>query len=97
MVHVILCATLGSLGDRLCSLTLGANEENAATLCNRVANLDECLVQQRDRLGQVHDVDAGTVAIDELLHLRVPAVGLVTEVDASLKQLTHRELGKSHV
>ncbi|MFT5631955.1 MAG: hypothetical protein ACI9HB_003140, partial [Gammaproteobacteria bacterium] len=43
------------------------------------------------------DVDAVTAAIDEVLHLWVPARGLVAKVNASFKQLTHGELGKSHV
>jgi hypothetical protein len=37
------------------------------------------------------DVVAG--AENELRHFRIPAVGLVTKVHASLKQLTHIEIG----
>ena len=44
------------------------------------------------RLGKVHDVDAGALAVDVRLHAGVPAVGLVTEVYASLEQLTHCEV-----
>jgi hypothetical protein len=40
------------------------------------------------------DVVAG--AEDELTHLRVPTVGLVAKVSASLKQAAHREIGKRH-
>jgi hypothetical protein len=37
------------------------------------------------------DVVAGTE--NEIRHFRIPAVRLVAKVDASLKQLTHREIG----
>ena len=33
---------------------------------------------------QVDDVDAVAIAVDEALHLRVPAAGLVAEVDTGL-------------
>src|SRR6185436_13517344 len=41
------------------------------------------------RLLQVDDVDAVALGHDEALHLRVPATGLVTEVDAALEELAH--------
>src|SRR6478672_9086371 len=53
-------------------------------------------MQQRRRLGQVDDVDVVAGAIDEGRHLGVPAVRLVTEVNASFQKLTHRERGKRH-
>jgi len=42
-------------------------------------------------------MDAVAVTIDELAHAGVPACGLVAVVNAGFKQLTHGELGKSHV
>ena len=60
------------------------------------AHLQQRLVQQRNGLGKVDDVDVGARAEDEALHLRVPAVGLVAEVGAALEQLTHRKIGKRH-
>ena len=42
-----------------------------------------------ERLLEVDDVDAVALAVDEPLHLRVPAAGLVTEVDTGLEQLLH--------
>src|SRR4029077_17711753 len=50
----------------------------------RVGRLDP-----RQRLVQVDDVDAVALAEDEPSHLRVPAPGLVAEVDPSLQQLLH--------
>ena len=53
------------------------------------------LAEQLDRLAQVDDVDAVALAEDELLHLRVPALRLVAEVDASLQQFLHRNSGQA--
>ena len=38
---------------------------------------------------EVDDVDAAALGEDEPLHLRVPAAGLVAEVDSGLQQLSH--------
>ena len=46
-----------------------------------------------ERLLQIDDVDAVALAEDEPLHLRVPAPGLVTEVDTGLQQLLHGDDG----
>ena len=57
--------------------------------------LDELVgaVDERQRLLQVDDVDAVALGEDEALHLRVPAPGLVPEVDAALEELAHRDDG----
>ena len=44
----------------------------------------EGLPQKRQRLVQIDDVDPGPLGEDVALHLGVPALGLVPEVDASL-------------
>jgi hypothetical protein len=54
-------------------------------------------VKQRNGLREVENVDAGTFAEDETLHLGVPAVNLVAEVNACFEQLAHRKVGKCHV
>jgi hypothetical protein len=41
-------------------------------------------------------VDVVTVAEDVRLHLRVPAVRLVTEVNTSFQKLAHRKIGQCH-
>ena len=41
-----------------------------------------------ERLVQVNNVNAGALAVDETLHLRVPATGRC-EVDAGFQQLLH--------
>ena len=46
-----------------------------------------------ERLVQIDDVDAVALAVEEALHLRVPAPGLVAEVHPGLEQLLHRDDG----
>ena len=57
--------------------------------------LDEVvrLVDVGQRLLQVDDVDAVALGEDEALHLRVPAPGLMPEVDTALEQLLHGDDG----
>ena len=43
------------------------------------------LLEQRLRLGEIDDVDAAALGEDESLHLRIPATGLVAEVNAGLQ------------
>src|SRR5262249_15682222 len=95
VVHVVLGAALGSGGDRLGRLALGADEQDAAAAGGDFADLHQGLVQQRGRLGQVDDVDVGPRAEDVLVHLRGPAGRLVAEVGAGLEQLAHGEFGQS--
>jgi len=41
-------------------------------------------------------VDVVTIAEDVRLHLRVPAVGLVAEVNTSFQKLAHAEIRQCH-
>ena len=59
-------------------------------------HLHQSLVQERNRLRQVDDVDVGPLAEDVAGHLGVPAVGLVSEMRASFDQLT-QEVALRHV
>ncbi len=81
------------LGDGLLGLLLRTHEHDGAAVGDGL--LDELVgaVDVRQRLEQVDDVDAVALGEDEALHLRVPATGLVTEVDAAFQQLPHRDDG----
>ncbi len=81
----------GLLGDGLLGLLLRTDEEDGAAVGDGL--LDELVgaVDVRQRLEQVDDVDAVALGEDEALHLRVPAAGLVPEVDAALEQLSHAD------
>ena len=46
---------------------------------------------------QVDDVDAVALGEDETLHLRVPATGLVSEVNAALEELASGDDGHDRV
>src|SRR6202047_2283906 len=95
-IDEILRRSLRGFGDAILRLPLGADEEDTAALCNRVADRLERAVQQRHGLGKIDDVDVIARTENVIRHFRIPAVRLVTKVNASLKQLTHREFGKRH-
>jgi len=84
---------LGLQLHRLAGLLLGAHEEHAAAALGQVADERVRLLDQRQRLLQVDDVDAGALAEDEPAHFRVPAACLVTEVHTGLEQLAHCDRG----
>ena len=95
-VDVVLGRTLRRIGDDVGRLALGADEQHAAALGDGVGNLLQRLVQQRHGLRQVDDVDVVAGAVDVGRHFRVPAVGLVAEVNASFQKLAHAEIRQSH-
>src|ERR1700722_4977120 len=95
-IDEILRRTLGCLGDAVLRLPLGADKQDTAALGDRVADGLERAMQQRHGLGEVDDVDVIAGTENVIRHFRIPAVRLVTKVNASLKQLTHRKIGKRH-
>ncbi len=76
------------LGDCLLSLLLGSHEEDGSTVCDEL--LDEVVraVDVLERLLKVNDVDATAFGENESFNFRVPAPGLVSEVNAAVEQLT---------
>jgi hypothetical protein len=87
VVDVELPAAGGLLQHGLLGLLLGAHEEHDAPVGGEVAHERVGLAELLEGLLQVDDVDAVALAEDVLLHLRVPALGLVAEVDPGLQQL----------
>src|SRR5262249_62372047 len=75
---------------------LGAAEKNPPAIGDGIAHRLQRAVQHRYRLGEIDDVDVVAGAEDVLRHLRIPAVGLMAEVDASLQQLAHGEVRNRH-
>ena len=88
-VDVVLADTLSLFLDGVLRLLLGADEQDGLAvrcqLTDKVIGLFELL----DRLLQVNDVDAVALRVDIRGHFRVPATGLMTEVDASFEKLLH--------
>src|SRR5207237_1440877 len=91
LVHEEHPAALRLLGNRVLRLPLRPDEEDRAPIGRQI--VDELLrvAEQFCRLGQVDDVDAVPLTEDVFLHLRVPALGLVAEVDAGLQQILQRD------
>src|SRR6266536_1551092 len=71
-------------GNHLLGLLLRADEEDRAAVRDRLPDELVRLVDVGQRLLQVDDVDAVALGEDEPLHLRVPAAGLMSEVDAAV-------------
>ena len=86
-VDIVLAAALSLFLDGLGCLLLGTDEQNGAALSGEVTNEVVGLLELLHGLLQVDDVDAVSLGEDVLLHLGVPAAGVVTEVDTGLQQL----------
>src|SRR5579884_1213101 len=89
LVDIWHAAALGVSGDRVLGLLLGADEQDRASVGHQVTDEGVGDLDPPQGLVEVDDVDAVALAEDEPLHLRVPAPGLVAEVDPGLQQLLH--------
>src|SRR5690606_14226703 len=87
LVHVGHAHAGGLFGDGFLSLLLGADEQHGSTVSDGLLDELACLVDVRQGLLQVDDVDAVAVGEDEPRHLRIPATGLVSDVAAAVEQL----------
>ena len=97
VIDVMLAAALGGVLHDIAGLPLGADEQDAPAAGHHPAHRRQRLVQQGNGLFQVDDVHAVAHAEDVGRHLRIPAPGGVSEVDASFQQLTHGEGRKGHI
>src|SRR5437660_1488414 len=84
LIDVKHAAALRLFRHSLLSLLLCANEENRAAASYQLFNKFVRLIETRHRLLEINDMDAIAVHENELLHLGVPAPGLMPEMDASL-------------
>ena len=89
VVNVLLVAR-GFLGNDILRLLLGADKQHLLAALGQIRDKVVRLLDRRDRLLQVEDMDAVALRKDERAHLGVPPAGLVPEVDARLQQLAHR-------
>src|SRR4029077_5730578 len=96
MIDIILTAAFGGLCNRLLRLTLGSDEKHApARRCDITDRLERPR-ELRDGLFQIDDVDTVANPEDVRLHLRIPAPGVMAEMDARFQKLTHRKIGNRH-
>ena len=86
VVDVGHAAALGSGLDGLLSLLLGADEEDLLAGGAQVEQEAVRIVDSVERLLEIEDVDAVALAEDVRFHLRVPAAGLVAEVNAGFQK-----------
>src|SRR5262249_35199626 len=91
LVHVEHPAAPRLFQDRLLGLLLGADEEHRAPAGGQVTYEGVRFPELLQGFLEVDDVDAVAFAEDVLLHLRVPALGLVPEMDTGFEQFLHRE------
>ena len=73
-------------------LLLGADEEDALALQDHAAEQLLGLLDLAEGLLEIDDVDARPLGEDEPAHLRVPAAGLVAEMNAGLEQVLQLRL-----
>src|SRR5207302_6790819 len=73
-------------------LALGADEQNSLAFDGGILHKLGRVLEHLQRLLKIDDVNAVALAEDEFLHLGVPALGLVPEVDARFEQLFHGDV-----
>jgi len=93
VVHVRHADALGLGLDRVLALLLRPDEQDGAAAVGDVLDEVVRLLDERERLLEVDDVDAAALGEDEALHLRVPAARLMTEVDSGLQEFSHANDG----
>src|SRR5262249_25861606 len=93
LVHVEHAAAAGFLEHGLLGLLLGPDEEHRAAARGQVTHEPVGLAELLEGFLKVDDVNAVALTEDVLLHLRVPALGLMAEMHSGLEQLLHRQCG----
>ena len=91
--HEGLAATFGFFLDGFTCAALGAKEQDGTALLCHAADEIHRVVEHRNGLFQVDDMDLAAGTEDVRTHLGVPVTGLVTEVNACFKHLAHGDLG----
>src|SRR5262249_21041914 len=94
LVDVEHAALLRLFGDCVLRLTLSAHEEHDAAVSRQILHKLRRLLEHLQRLLQIDDVDTVALSEDEFLHLGIPALGLMPEVDARFEQLLHGDSGQ---
>jgi len=94
LVDVEHLAAFGLLGDGFLSLAFGADEEHILALRGHLAHEPGGVLEHLERFLKVDNVNAVAFAEDIFLHLGIPALGLVPEVNAGFEQFLHRYCGK---
>src|SRR6185369_8775317 len=80
-------------GHGILRLPLGADKENRLAAGAQVGHKLRRVFEQLQRLLQVDDVNPIALAEDVFLHLGIPALGLMPEVNTRFEQLLHCDRG----
>jgi hypothetical protein len=94
VIHVRHADARRLLLDGVLCLLLRADEQNRAAPLREVARERRSLLEQGKCLLEIDDVDPTALVEDEALHLRVPAAGLVAEMDPGLEEFSHGNDGQ---
>ena len=86
-----LAAFLGGFLDALLRLLLGADKQDFPAPANRRRQKLARGFELHDRLAQVDDMDAIARVEDERLHLGIPTLGLMSEMDAAFQQFFYAD------
>ena len=84
--HVELARALGLFMDDLGRLTLRSDEQDVPAASDRVGDERVRPLEELRRLVEVDDVDPVAGAVDVGAHPWVPALGLMTKVDAGVDE-----------
>src|SRR6266851_1323715 len=95
LVHVEHRAALRLFRDCILRLALGANEEDDSAVSGQFLHEFRRLFEHLQRLLQIDNVDTIALTKDVFLHLRVPPLRLMPEVNACLEQLLHCDIRQS--
>jgi hypothetical protein len=88
-VDEMLARAVRGLGQGFLGLLLRAHEKDTVAAAHGLANEVERGLEPGDGLREIDDVNPVALREDVLAHLRVPAPGLVPEVDTRFEQLLH--------
>ena len=92
MAHVRHTATFGVLFNDLARSALGANEHDLVFVFSQPADETQRVIERRDSVLEVDDMNFIARSENVLIHLRVPEASLVAKVRAGLQQLAHAYL-----
>src|SRR5262249_57073619 len=88
---VELAASPGFLSDRFLGLALGSDKQDVFALRGRFGDIAHGVFEQLQGLLEIDDVDSVAFAKDVFLHLWIPALGLVPEMNACFEQFLHAD------
>ncbi len=85
---------VGLFGHGILRLALGADKQNRLAARAQFGNELRRVLEKLERLLQVDNVDPVALAKDVFLHLGIPALGLMPEVNTRFEQLLHCDRGQ---